>query len=239
MRVGVAAVAMVLVAEAAVWLLRPRRAADRAGARLARATTSPQPQIDRGRAYSDGQLWLLLAARGRPGRRAGHAGARPAGRGRAAASSGWRPARCSGRRRRAPGCRVALGRRCRCRPASRRTSARSTTASRPSRSAPGSPTPASRRRSARCWRPAGGGAADRPGAPLRAALVAARERRRGRDRRRLRLAGPGGAGAALQQVHAAARRQQGSRRGARARQAGRAWTSARCTGSTRAAGCAR
>ena len=65
-RVGVAAVTMVLVAEAAVWLLRPRETP---------ITPSPvsegdyftQRQIDRGQDYSGGQLWLFLAGLGAEG----------------------------------------------------------------------------------------------------------------------------------------------------------------------------
>ncbi len=66
MRVGAAAVAMVLVAEAAVWLLRPREPPiDSAPASERDYFT--QAQIDRGRAYSNGQLWLLLGAVGAQG----------------------------------------------------------------------------------------------------------------------------------------------------------------------------
>jgi STE24 endopeptidase len=65
-RVGTAAVAMVLVAEAAVWLLRPReRPIDPAPVSEAQYFT--QAQIDRGRTYSDGQLWLFLAVLGAQG----------------------------------------------------------------------------------------------------------------------------------------------------------------------------
>src|SRR5918996_1723413 len=60
LRVGGAAVAMVLVAEAAVWLLRP-------------GTEAPDPlpvaeddyfqasELDRARDYRDGQRWLFIA----------------------------------------------------------------------------------------------------------------------------------------------------------------------------------
>jgi Zn-dependent protease with chaperone function len=66
LRVGVAAVAMVLVAEAAVWLLRPR---DRPiePVDVSERHYFTQAQIERGRAYSDGQLWLFLAALGAQG----------------------------------------------------------------------------------------------------------------------------------------------------------------------------
>lgn len=66
LRVGTAAVAMVLVAEAAVWLLRPReRPIEPAPVSASDFFTSAQ--IDRGRAYRDGQLWLLLGAAGAQG----------------------------------------------------------------------------------------------------------------------------------------------------------------------------
>jgi STE24 endopeptidase len=63
LRAGAAAVAMVLVAEGAVWLLRPRPAP---------ITPAPTPesewftaaQIDRGRDFERGQEWLYLAALG-------------------------------------------------------------------------------------------------------------------------------------------------------------------------------
>lgn len=66
LRVGAAAVAMVLVAEVAVWLLRPRE-------RPIQPVSVPEgryfteAQIDRGRSFSDGQLWLFVAALGAQG----------------------------------------------------------------------------------------------------------------------------------------------------------------------------
>jgi STE24 endopeptidase len=66
LRVGIAAVAMVLVAEGAVWLLRPRE-------RPIEPVTVPEgryftaSQIERGRSYSEGQLWLFAAALGAQG----------------------------------------------------------------------------------------------------------------------------------------------------------------------------
>jgi Zn-dependent protease with chaperone function len=63
LRAGAAAVAMVLVAEGAVWLLRPRPAP------IAPISTRASEwftaaQIDRGRAFDDGQDWLYLATLG-------------------------------------------------------------------------------------------------------------------------------------------------------------------------------
>ena len=63
MRVGTAAVAMVLVAEVAVWLLRPRERPIEP-APVSESEYFTPAQIDRGRAYGDGQLWLLLGAAG-------------------------------------------------------------------------------------------------------------------------------------------------------------------------------
>jgi STE24 endopeptidase len=65
-RVGTAAVAMVLVAEAAVWLLRPR---DRPihPAPVSESDYFTPAQLDRGRTFSDGQLWLFLAVLGAEG----------------------------------------------------------------------------------------------------------------------------------------------------------------------------
>ncbi len=63
---GAAAVAMVVVAEGAVWLLRP-------GDRPIDPTPVPEgryftaAQIERGRSFSDGQLWLFVAALGAQG----------------------------------------------------------------------------------------------------------------------------------------------------------------------------
>jgi STE24 endopeptidase len=65
-RVGAAAVAMVLVAEAAVWLLRPRERPVEP-VPVSEADYFTPAQIDRGRAYGDGQLWLLLAGVGAQG----------------------------------------------------------------------------------------------------------------------------------------------------------------------------
>ena len=57
---------MVLVAEAAVWLLRPReRPIDPVP--VAERDYFTPAQIHRGRAYSEGQLWLLLGAVGAQG----------------------------------------------------------------------------------------------------------------------------------------------------------------------------
>jgi Zn-dependent protease with chaperone function len=66
LRVGVAAVAMVLVAEGAVWLLRPGERPIQP-AQVSEHGYFTEAQIERGRAYSDGQLWLLLAAVGAQG----------------------------------------------------------------------------------------------------------------------------------------------------------------------------
>lgn len=63
MRVGTAAVAMVLVAEVAVWLLRPREPPIEP-APVSESDYFTPAQIDRGRAYGGGQLWLLLGAAG-------------------------------------------------------------------------------------------------------------------------------------------------------------------------------
>lgn len=57
---------MVLVAEGAVWLLRPRERPIQP-ARVSESDYFTQAQIDRGRSYSDGQLWLLVAALGAQG----------------------------------------------------------------------------------------------------------------------------------------------------------------------------
>jgi Zn-dependent protease with chaperone function len=65
-RVGAAAVAMVLVAEAAVWLLRPREQPIEP-ARVSETDYFTPAQIERGRAYGNGQLWLLLGAVGAQG----------------------------------------------------------------------------------------------------------------------------------------------------------------------------
>ncbi len=60
LRVGVAAVAMVLVAEGAVWLLRPReRPISPVSVPESRYFTPAE--IDRARSFSDGQLWLFVA----------------------------------------------------------------------------------------------------------------------------------------------------------------------------------
>ena len=66
MRVGTAAVAMVLVAEAAVWLLRPGERPIQP-APVSESDYFTPAQIDRGRTYSDGQLWLFVAALGAQG----------------------------------------------------------------------------------------------------------------------------------------------------------------------------
>src|SRR5215218_630625 len=66
LRVSAAAVAMVLVAEGAVWLLRPgERPVQPAG--VSEEDYFTRAEIERGRAYSDGQRWLLLAAIGAQG----------------------------------------------------------------------------------------------------------------------------------------------------------------------------
>jgi STE24 endopeptidase len=65
-RVGAAAVAMVLVAEAAVWLLRPRDPPIEP-APVSESDYFTPTQIERGRAYGNGQLWLLLGAVGAQG----------------------------------------------------------------------------------------------------------------------------------------------------------------------------
>ena len=66
LRVGAAAVAMVLIAEAAVWLLRPRERPIQPS-EVSESRYFTQTQIDRGRVYSDGQLWLFVAALGAQG----------------------------------------------------------------------------------------------------------------------------------------------------------------------------
>ncbi|MGH2966597.1 MAG: M48 family metalloprotease [Solirubrobacterales bacterium] len=66
LRIGATAVAMVLVAEGAVWLLRPRdRPIQPVSVPESRYFTSAQ--IERGRSFSDGQLWLFVAALGAQG----------------------------------------------------------------------------------------------------------------------------------------------------------------------------
>ncbi|MGH2924815.1 MAG: M48 family metalloprotease [Solirubrobacterales bacterium] len=66
LRVGMAAAAMVLVAEGAVFLLRPGdRPIDAAPVPEGRFFTAAQ--IDRGRSFSDGQLWLFAATLGAEG----------------------------------------------------------------------------------------------------------------------------------------------------------------------------
>ena len=65
-RVGAAAVAMVLVAEAAVWILRPRDPPIEP-ATVSESDYFTPTQIERGRAYGNGQLWLLLGAVGAQG----------------------------------------------------------------------------------------------------------------------------------------------------------------------------
>ena len=62
-RVGAAAVGMVLVAEAAVWLLRPRPAPI-ASAPVAERDYFTATQIDRGSDFSSGQLWLYVGGLG-------------------------------------------------------------------------------------------------------------------------------------------------------------------------------
>jgi STE24 endopeptidase len=66
LRVGVAAVAMVLVAEAAVWLLRPRDRPIKPAA-VSESRYFTRAQIDRGRTFSEGQLWLFVAGLGAQG----------------------------------------------------------------------------------------------------------------------------------------------------------------------------
>jgi STE24 endopeptidase len=66
LRVGAAAVAMVVVGEAAVWLLRPRERPIEPVSVSERHYFTPA-QIERGRNYTNGQLWLLLAATGAQG----------------------------------------------------------------------------------------------------------------------------------------------------------------------------
>jgi STE24 endopeptidase len=65
-RVGMAAVAMVVVAEAAVWLLRPgQEPVD--SAPVSEADYFDPAQLDRARDYRSGQRWLALAAIGAQG----------------------------------------------------------------------------------------------------------------------------------------------------------------------------
>jgi STE24 endopeptidase len=66
LRVGAAAVAMVVVGEVAVWLLRPGERPIQP-ARVSESDYFTPAQIARGRAFSDGQLWLFLAALGAEG----------------------------------------------------------------------------------------------------------------------------------------------------------------------------
>ncbi len=147
-RIGALAVAMLIVAEGAVWLLRP-------------GETPPEPapvtesdyfnpaQVERAHDYREGQRLLIDRRHRRRGRAAGGAGA-----GQSAVRPPWpRPPRQAPGARRRRGRRRALadgGAWRRSRPRSGRTSARSTSGSRRSRSGPGSPTSASRRRSAPC-----------------------------------------------------------------------------------------
>ncbi|HEY7150415.1 MAG TPA: M48 family metalloprotease [Solirubrobacterales bacterium] len=66
LRIGVVAVSMVLVAEGAAWLLRPReRPIQPAPVPEGRYFTTAQ--ITRGRSFSEGQLWLFAAALGAQG----------------------------------------------------------------------------------------------------------------------------------------------------------------------------
>jgi Zn-dependent protease with chaperone function len=60
LRIGAAAVAAVLVAEAAVWLLRPRGEPIEPDPVTASAYFEPE-QVERAEDYRDGQRWLLLA----------------------------------------------------------------------------------------------------------------------------------------------------------------------------------
>jgi STE24 endopeptidase len=60
LRIGAAAVAAVLVAEAAVWLLRPRGEPIEPDPVAASAYFEPE-QVERAEDYRDGQRWLLLA----------------------------------------------------------------------------------------------------------------------------------------------------------------------------------
>ena len=151
MRVGTAAVAMVLVAEAAVWLLRPRERPIEP-APVSESDYFTPAQIERGRAYGDGQFWLLLGAVGAQGAvLVTLALGRPAVVRRGLQRLEARPV--LGAAAAGAGLSVALGVAALAGRASPRTSARSTTGSPPSRSASGSPTPASRRRSAPRWPP--------------------------------------------------------------------------------------
>ena len=218
MRVGTAAVAMVLVAEAAVWLLRPRERPIEP-APVSESDYFTPAQIERGRAYGDGQLWLLLGAVGAQGAvLVTLALGRPAIVRRGLQRLEARPV--IGAAAAGAGLSVALGaaalpaenRRARARRRLRDLHPVARLLARRRRQVGGDRGGAGRR---------GRSASDRPGAPLREALVAAREPRCGRDRRRLRLARTGRAGPAVQQVLAAAGRQQGSLRGAGARKSGR------------------
>lgn len=100
-RLGATAVAVVLVAEAAVWLLRPRDGAVEP-AKVSETAYFPEQQIERARDYRGGQRWLMVgglaaegavlvllaAGRPAPARRAlERLGARPV-RGGAAAAAG-------------------------------------------------------------------------------------------------------------------------------------------------------
>jgi hypothetical protein len=59
-RIGLIAVAMVVVAEGAVWLLRPRESPIEP-AQVSETRYFTQAQLERARDYRSGQLWLFAA----------------------------------------------------------------------------------------------------------------------------------------------------------------------------------
>ena len=107
-RVGAAAVAMVLVAEAAVWLLRPARSADPAGAGRPRATTSRRPRSTAAAPTATASCGSSLAGLARRARcwSRSRSGGRPRS---VAASSGSARAPCSAPPAAGAGLSVALG----------------------------------------------------------------------------------------------------------------------------------
>ena len=172
---------MVLVAEGAVSGCCVRGTGRSTRRRFPRAVTSPPPRSSAGASFSDGQLWLFAATLGAEGAvlvalALGQAGDRPAP---SRATRGPPDAR-RGRGRRRP-LDHARRRDAACR-GSQRTSAPSTTGSRPRGSARGSATSRSRRRSAPCLAAAGAALLLALAPPLRGSLVDPRDGGRGGDR---------------------------------------------------------
>ena len=143
LRLGAAAIVAVVVAEAAVWALRPREEVHRPGARLRGRVLRPGAGRARRGLPLGPAASVLRDARDRDG---------PARDARAGAPARRAPprstpsgaGRCSGPRRRGPASRSRSGSR-RCRRRRSRTSAPSTSGSRPRASAAGCSTRASRR----------------------------------------------------------------------------------------------